>query len=97
MNIIRRSLLHAADWVLKGADLTLTNPKGWSVNGGATWAKVNVSDQTQLQITTAWSAIRLIAETVGTLPLHLYRTTTSGCVPKTMTVTTWCDHSPAIT
>lgn len=78
MNIIRRSLLHAADWVLKGADLTLTNPKGWAVSGGATWAKVNVSDHTQLQITTAWSAIRLIAETVGTLPLHLYRTSVSG-------------------
>lgn len=80
MNIIRRSLLHAADWVLKGADLTLTNPKGWSASGGSTWAKVNVSDHTQLQITTAWSAIRLIAETVGTLPLHLYRTSTSGRV-----------------
>lgn len=78
MNIIRRSILHAAGWVLKGADLTLNSPNGWTVGGGQTWAKVNVSDQTQLQITTAWSAIRLIAETVGTLPLHLYRTTPNG-------------------
>ena len=78
MNIIRRSLLHAAGWVLKGADLSLTSPSGWTVAGGQTWAKINVSDATQLQITTAWSAIRLIAETVGTLPLHLYRTTKNG-------------------
>ncbi|MBP8140406.1 MAG: phage portal protein [Acidovorax sp.] len=80
MNLIRRSLLHAAGWVLKGTDLSLTEPQGWSVvgGGGPTWAKIAVGDSTQLQITTAWSAIRLIAETVGTLPLHLYRTTTKG-------------------
>lgn len=80
MNLIRRSLLRGAEWVLKGADLTLTSPQGWSVVGGVgpTWAKVQVGDTTQLQITTAWSAIRLIAETVGTLPLHLYRTTAKG-------------------
>lgn len=80
MNLIRRSLLHAANWVLKSTDLTLANPQGWSVVGGSgpTWAKINVGDTTQLQITTAWSAIRLIAETVGTLPLHLYRTTAKG-------------------
>lgn len=79
MNLFRRSLMHAAGWVLKGTDLTLTSPQGWSVMGtGPTWAKVQVGETTQLQITTAWSAIRLIAEAVGVLPLHLYRTTSSG-------------------
>jgi HK97 family phage portal protein len=79
MNIIRRSLLHAAGWVLKGTDLSLTDPKGWGFMGaGRTWANINVTDSTQLQITTAWSAVRLIAETVGTLPLHLYRTNSKG-------------------
>lgn len=79
MNLFRRSLLHAAGWVLKGTDLTLSSPQGWSVMGtGPTWAKVPVGDTTQLQITTAWSAIRLIAEAVGVLPLHLYRTTPNG-------------------
>lgn len=79
MNIIRRALLHTAGWALKGAGLSLTNPAGWQTLGvGPTWAKINVRDTTQLQITTAWSAVRLIAETVGTLPLHLYRTTDKG-------------------
>lgn len=79
MNIIRRSILHAAGWALKGTELSLTDPRGWASLGiGRTWANVNVTDTTQLQITTAWSAIRLIAETVGTLPLHLYRTTSKG-------------------
>lgn len=79
MNIIRRALLHTAGWALKGAGLSLTDPAGWQTLGvGSTWAKINVRETTQLQITTAWSAVRLIAETVGTLPLHLYRTTANG-------------------
>ncbi|WP_313570238.1 phage portal protein [Comamonas terrigena] len=79
MNIIRRGLLHAATWALKSADISLTNPLLARVLGvGPTWAKVNVTETTQLQITTAWSAVRLIAEAVGTLPLHLYRTTAKG-------------------
>ena len=79
MNIIRRGLLQAATWALKSADISLSNPMLARVLGvGPTWAKVNVTETTQLQITTAWSAVRLIAEAVGTLPLHLYRTTTKG-------------------
>lgn len=79
MNLIRRALLPLAGWALKGTDLSLTDPKGWQTLGvGPTWAKIAVRDTTQLQITTAWSAVRLIAETVGTLPLHLYRKTAKG-------------------
>lgn len=79
MNIIRRGLLQAATWALKSADISLTNPMLARILGvGPTWAKVNVTETTQLQITTAWSAVRLIAEAVGTLPLHLYRTTAKG-------------------
>ncbi len=79
MNIIRRALLHTAGWALKGAGLSLSDPAGWQMLGvGPTWAKINVRETTQLQITTAWSAVRLIAETVGTLPLHLYRATANG-------------------
>ncbi|MDH0897782.1 phage portal protein [Comamonas aquatica] len=79
MNIIRRGLLQAATWALKSADISLTNPMLARILGvGPTWAKVNVTETTQLQITTAWSAVRLIAEAVGTLPLHLYRTTSKG-------------------
>ncbi|MDH0362802.1 phage portal protein [Comamonas aquatica] len=79
MNIIRRGLLQAATWALKSADISLTNPMLARILGvGPTWAKVNVTETTQLQITTAWSAVRLIAEAVGTLPLHLYRSTSKG-------------------
>lgn len=64
---------------LKGADLSLTSPEGWQfLNSGETWSKVRVGEDTQLQIAAAFSAIRLIAETVGTMPLHLYRKTSKG-------------------
>lgn len=76
MNFLRRSLARLA---LKGIELTLDNPQGWQfLMGGDTWAKVRVSADTQLQIAAAFSAIRLISETVGTLPLHLYRKTRKG-------------------
>ena len=79
MNLFRRAMARTAALALKGAGLTLDSPQGWDILGtGRTWANIPVSAATQLQITTAWSAIRLIAETVGTLPLHLYRTTTKG-------------------
>jgi HK97 family phage portal protein len=76
MNLIRRSLMRLA---LKGADLSLTSPEGWQfANNGETWSKVRVGEDTQLQIAAAFSAIRLIAETVGTMPLHLFRKTSKG-------------------
>ena len=78
MNALRKIALRLA---LKGTDLTLTSPDGWSVlGGGDTWAKVRVGADTQLQIATAFSAIRLIAETVGTLPLRLNGKTDAGTV-----------------
>ncbi|MFN7041649.1 MAG: phage portal protein [Acidovorax temperans] len=76
MNKVRSLMLRLA---LKGTDLTLANPEGWPVLGpGPTWAKVPVREDTQLQISAAFSAIRLIGETVGTLPLRLMRKTEKG-------------------
>jgi HK97 family phage portal protein len=81
MNIFRRAALRLA---LKGVDLSLTNPQGWELlTGGDTWSKVKVGEATQLQITAAYSAIRLISETVGTLPLHIYQKTAKGRVKAT--------------
>lgn len=76
MNFFRRAALRMA---LKGADLSLLDRPGWTfLAGGETWAKVGVTADTQLKIAAAYSAIRLIAETVGTLPLHLHRKTPKG-------------------
>lgn len=81
MNILQRTMLRLA---LKGTDLSLTDPAGWAfLTGGSTWAKVPVKPDTQFKIPAAYSAIRLIAETVGTLPLHLYQKTADGRIKAT--------------
>jgi len=74
MNFFRRTALKLA---LKGVDLSLTSPEGWGM-GGPTWSKVSVSDTTQLQISAAFSAIKLITETIGAMPLHLYEKKRDG-------------------
>jgi len=83
MSIVRNALMRLSmkgvDMALKGTELSLQSPEGWDfLLGGPTWANVKVNADTQLQIAAAFSAIRLVAETVGTLPLHLYRKTAKG-------------------
>ena len=63
----------------KSDELTLTNIEGWEMlSGGPTYTGKSVSVETLLQTSATWSAIRLISETIGTLPLHLYRRTEKG-------------------
>lgn len=80
MNFFRRTALKLA---LKGVDLSLTSPEGWGM-GGTTWAKVAVNDSTQLQISAAFSAIKLITETIGAMPLHLYEKKADGSREKAL-------------
>jgi len=67
------------DWAAKRARLTtssLTNPEKWlSTGGGASVTKsgVSVSEETALRVTTVYACVRLIAGSVASLPLHVYR------------------------
>jgi len=58
-------------------ELTLSSPAGWNVSETPI-PGVTINADTILQITTAWRCIRLISETIGTLPLILYRKTDRG-------------------
>lgn len=76
MNLITKLL---GPRLAKGADMPLTNQGAWTwLSGEDSWAKVRVGADTQLQISAAFSSIRLISETVGIIPLHLYRRTSRG-------------------
>lgn len=74
MNILQRLIQPRA---AKGTELSTTQDNGWS-SVDSTWAKVNIREDSQMRISAAYSAIRLIAETVGTMPLHLHRKTAKG-------------------
>jgi len=64
------------------ADLNLTDVDGWQyLTGGPSWSGVSVNENTVLQMTTSWRCIRLISETIGTLPLVLYRKGPEGVSP----------------
>lgn len=57
------------------AGLSLTDPAGW---GGATWAGSAVSAETALRVSTVWACIRIISDTIGFLPLLVYRRLANG-------------------
>lgn len=75
MNKLQRWLARMA---IKGTDLTLISRSGWVPSAGGNWTLAPVNDATQFQIAAAFSCIRLISETVGTLPLKLYKSTDKG-------------------
>ncbi len=46
--------------------------------GAGNWSGQTVTTQTALQISAAWACVRLIAETLSTLPMGLYRSNSDG-------------------
>ena len=45
---------------------------------GRTWSGKSVTERTAMQITAVYACVRIIAETVASLPLHVYEYTDSG-------------------
>jgi HK97 family phage portal protein len=59
------------DWI--GKRFSLRDPKPWTaIHGGDTWAGEHVTPNRALQLSAFWAAVRLISQTVGTLPLGVY-------------------------
>jgi HK97 family phage portal protein len=71
---VRSALLN---WL--GAPLSLLNGKFWSEAFGATSATgKTVTVDSAMQISTVWACVRLLSETVSTLPLRVYRKREGG-------------------
>jgi phage portal protein BeeE len=49
-----------------------------SAGGGYVEAEIAVTDERAMQVSTVWSCVRLIVETVGSLPLDFKRVTSGG-------------------
>lgn len=56
--------------------LTLRDPVGWSHE--ATYAGVETSERSVLGLSTAWACVNLLAGTIASLPLMVYRTDAKG-------------------
>lgn len=70
--------LKAAFKAMAGKPLSLTDPEGWVVPSASGPAGVTVNPSTVLQVSAAWACVRLIAETVASLPLSLYERSGDG-------------------
>lgn len=61
---------------------TLANPAQWLIDwfsgGGASHAGVTVNETTALNVTTVYACVRILAETVASLPLPVYRRLPGG-------------------
>lgn len=63
------------DWL--GVPISLTDTKFWS-SFGISAAGQNVNEKTMLQLSAVWSCVRLISETIASLPCHVYERTPDG-------------------
>jgi HK97 family phage portal protein len=68
----------ARDWVV--GNLRLVDPRLYEFLGGASASHSghSVTVDSAMQLSTVWSCIRLVSETVATLPLPVYRTDALG-------------------
>lgn len=65
-----------------GIPLSLADEEGWSAIGGARGpAGVSVTAATAMQVSAVWACVRLISETIATLPLGMYERSSSGKRP----------------
>lgn len=85
MNFLQKAILRLA---LKatgygGIPLSLTSGKGWEpLMGGTTHTGKAINDDSAMQVSVVWSCVRILAETIGALPLAVYRDTGNGNAEK---------------
>jgi HK97 family phage portal protein len=73
MNLFQR----IAGRLLKGLGYQSSNTLRYMM-GGQTYAGKTVTPDTSMSITAVWACVRIIAETLGSLPVHVMRTEPSG-------------------
>lgn len=68
-------------WFKKSNELRLTDDELYKYSGGYdSYTHKIISSDTLLYASAMWSGIRLISETIGTLPINLYKKTDNGRV-----------------
>lgn len=69
-------LQKALDWVRR--NLSLTQPHEWGREGVASATGEMVTDDSVLSLSAAWACVNLLAGTIASLPLMVYRTSPDG-------------------
>lgn len=66
---------------MRSAVSSLSNPQRWLVDmfgGGTSKAGVDVSEESAVKVTAVFACVRLLAQTLASLPLHVYRRVENG-------------------
>jgi HK97 family phage portal protein len=77
MGLLRNIGLKSVSVLARG--LGLTDPRLYSyLSGGSTYAGESVSVATAMQLDAVWACVRLLSQTVATLPLNLFKRDSEG-------------------
>jgi len=71
MSWIRKATSTLANWLVVGPSPKIRDPQNAAPRGSS--AGVPVNDQAAMQLSAFWACVRLIASTIGSLPLPVYR------------------------
>lgn len=73
-------MLHPEQYITRETRASLASPDTWLLNeqGGPSSSGVNVSQSTALNFSAVFAAVRILSETIASLPLVTYRRTAKG-------------------
>lgn len=81
MNWLRKKVL-ALGLKMAGITVNTTSPELFRFFGASTASGKTVNDESALQVSTVWSCVRILAETIGSLPWGIYRKDRKGNAEK---------------
>lgn len=76
MSWLRKATTTLANWLVVGGSPKIRDPQNAARGGSG--AGVTVNDQAAMQLSAFWACTRLIASTIGSLPLPVYRVDARG-------------------
>jgi HK97 family phage portal protein len=77
VNWLQKTVATVTDWLVVGPSPKFRDPQNADRRGGSS-AGVCVNDRSALGISAFWACVRLIASTIGSLPIAVYRKSSDG-------------------
>ena len=72
MNLFKRAAT-ALQQKIGSKVLRASDPEGWASVGSRSWNGNNIQGLKPLEVTAVWACLRLISESIGSMPLHVYK------------------------
>jgi phage portal protein BeeE len=66
------------NWIMPQAGVNPDDPRWWNTLNGGSEAGVKVTADVAMTLSTFWACVRFLSETIGALPLVMYRRNADG-------------------